>query len=493
MQSENSKEVNPLVLVVDDDPNIRLLVEAALEQFGFATAAAEEGLQALSLVDTLKPVIILLDVIMPGMDGFETCRAIRSAKSDEAVPVIMMTASNDVDSIRLAYEAGATDFITKPLQWQILGHRVRYMFRATRVAEELRASEAKNRAILNLIPDLICRITQDGVLSDISGSVEACLFSPESVGKSVFELLPDETARMVVGRITRALQSGFVETLEYLCDNAGSRSFYEMRIIRAEHDQALCMVRDVTSRKKMEEELRKAQKLEAVNSLAAGIAHDFNNLLSVVRLNTEMAQIQISDQTRAYKSLDAAGQALLRTSELIRQFQTFSVDEAPSRRRISSIQLLRESVSESILNSNCQCIDFLPDDLWDVNVDPDQIKEVIAILTINAIDAMPGGGAIEISAVNLPPDPYRQAAIPLPDQPYVRISVRDHGVGIAKENIDKIFDPYFSTKVRCSQKGMGLGLSIAHSILQQHSGHISVESEPNVGTVCHLFLPAIPN
>jgi DNA-binding response OmpR family regulator len=190
VQPENLQEVKPLVLVADDDPNIRLLIGAALEQFGFSVAEAEDGLQALSLVDTLKPVIILLDVIMPGTDGFETCAAIRSAKNGAAVPVIMMTALNDVESIRLPYEAGATDFITKPINWQILGHRMRYMFRAIRVAEELRASESKNRAIVSLIPDLICRISQDGVLRDINGRGEVSFLSPESVGKSIFEMLP---------------------------------------------------------------------------------------------------------------------------------------------------------------------------------------------------------------------------------------------------------------------------------------------------------------
>ena len=145
-------------LVADDDMTIRLLMREALEQAGFEVDEAENGVQALEAFRKSKPSIVLLDVQMPEMDGFVTCREIRRLPGGAYTPVVMVTGSDDLESVNQAYQAGATDFITKPINWVILGHRVRYIVRSSRTFHELQASEAKNRALLRAIPDVMIRL-----------------------------------------------------------------------------------------------------------------------------------------------------------------------------------------------------------------------------------------------------------------------------------------------------------------------------------------------
>ena len=152
-----------VALVVDDDRGARLIASTLLEESGFIVEQAADGIEALSAFERSKPDIVLLDVIMPEMDGFTVCRKIRN-RSEEGrhIPVLMMTGLDDIDSINRAYDAGATDFITKPINWAIFHHRLRYIWRSSIVSDDLRRSEMKNRALIDALPDLLLRITSDG-------------------------------------------------------------------------------------------------------------------------------------------------------------------------------------------------------------------------------------------------------------------------------------------------------------------------------------------
>ena len=167
MPSKDSRE--PSVLIVDDEEAIRKIARLTLELSEFSVFEAEDGLQAVALLKELKPDLILLDVMLPGLDGIGVCRELRKMPGRERIPVLMITGLDDIESITKAYAAGATDFITKPLNWVILGHRLMYMLRASETFNELMMSETKNRALLNALPDGMFQIDRSGILSRFQG------------------------------------------------------------------------------------------------------------------------------------------------------------------------------------------------------------------------------------------------------------------------------------------------------------------------------------
>jgi PAS domain S-box-containing protein len=245
---------------------------------------------------------------------------------------------------------------------------------------------------------------------------------------------------------------------------------------------------DVTVRKQAEQDRLVLGKLESTGILAGGIAHDFNNLLAGMLMNLEMAQSSQSSAQDVYVSLLEAKHAVLAAKVLTQQLITFSRGGASVRQPTDVAALLRESVPLALSGSNVRSEILLAADLWRVEVDVGQMGQVIRNLVLNAREAMPSGGVVHLRAENVVLSPGHGPAIP-PGE-YVQIRVADQGCGIPPDVLPKIFDPYFSTKLRGTQKGMGLGLTICHSVVQKHAGAITVESSPATGTVFHVLLPA---
>jgi PAS domain S-box-containing protein len=247
-------------------------------------------------------------------------------------------------------------------------------------------------------------------------------------------------------------------------------------------------VRDITERKRMEEELLKSQKLESISILAGGIAHDFNNLLGAITGYIGLSKIYMNPEDVAYRNLEKAEQACLHASELTKQLITFSHGGEYLRKEISLAELLKELCCFTLSGSNVRCDLSLPDALWPIVADARQVSQVAHHLLKNAQEAMKEGGVIVIRALNR--TVTKDDGMPLKVGKYVEWSVEDHGVGIPRENLSKIFDPYFTTKGRGSTKGMGLGLAICYSVINRHNGLITVSSEPGFGTVFTVYLPA---
>jgi len=242
--------------------------------------------------------------------------------------------------------------------------------------------------------------------------------------------------------------------------------------------------RDVTEERKMEEELLRAQKLESIGVLAGGIAHDFNNILTVILGNISLAKMYANPGDGVFDRLTEAEKASMRAKDLTQQLLAFSRGGTPVLKTASIAEVLRDSVSFVLRGSNVRCEFYIPDDLWAVEVDEGQISQVINNVIINADHAMPEGGVIRVQAENV--IVTTRDFLPLEHGKYVKISIQDQGVGIPKEHLQKIFDPYFTTK----RKGNGLGLAISHSIIKKHGGYIAVESEVAVGTTFFIYLPA---
>jgi len=247
----------------------------------------------------------------------------------------------------------------------------------------------------------------------------------------------------------------------------------------------LGIVRDITERVRTEEALRNAQKLESLGILAGGIAHDFNNVLTAVLGNIGLAKMRMKEEEPAYRNLILAEKASLRARELTQQLLTFSEGGAPIRKTASIAELIVDSCEFATRGSPVRTEFSIADDLWVVDIDEGQMSQVIHNLVINAVQAMPGGGTIQIGAENVVLE--EEALVPpLSPGRYVHISVADEGIGIPEEYLSKIFDPYFTTK----QQGSGLGLATSYAIVQKHEGLITVESKLGVGTTFHITLPA---
>jgi PAS domain S-box-containing protein len=249
---------------------------------------------------------------------------------------------------------------------------------------------------------------------------------------------------------------------------------------------------DMTERKRAEEELLKARKLESVGILAGGIAHDFNNLLGIILGYISLAAMNLPLGHPVIRSLAAAERASMQAKDLTQKFITLASGGSAVKMRCSIAEMLRSQADMALSGSDIEAGYDLPEDLWQVEIDPDLMCQAIHNVIVNARDAMPPGGTMRIDAVNIEvADGSGGLGLPLEDGRYVRISVKDSGVGIPEEDQHKIFDPYYSTKDRGSVKGMGLGLTTAFSIVSKHGGIISVDSESGAGTVVHIHIPAI--
>jgi two-component system cell cycle sensor histidine kinase/response regulator CckA len=248
------------------------------------------------------------------------------------------------------------------------------------------------------------------------------------------------------------------------------------------------VVADITERRRAEADRLVLSKLESAGILAGGIAHDFNNLLTVILLDVELARVLCPPGDELANYLKDAQKTVFLARGLTQQLITFAKGGAPVRRPVRLAGVIEESARAALSGSRVRCEFSLAEGLWLVEADDGQIGQVIRNLALNAREAMPEGGVITIWAENVILGSQANSSLPAGD--YVRVSIADRGGGIAKEVLPKIFDPYFTTKERGNQKGMGLGLTICHSVIQKHGGAIAVESTVGVGTTFHVHLPA---
>ncbi|MBD3390789.1 MAG: PAS domain S-box protein [Chitinivibrionales bacterium] len=270
---------------------------------------------------------------------------------------------------------------------------------------------------------------------------------------------------------------------------SGSSFLGEMHLARMADTEGqvfgfVSIVRDVTAKRKQDAELFKAQKLESVGTLAGGLAHDFNNVLTGIIGNLFMARSGMEPGTEAASLLEDAERAALRAKRLTSQLLTFSTGGEPVKEVVSLADIIENAARFCFSGSKVQCTLDIPSTLPAVEADKGQLDQVISNLLINADQAMPNGGTVEIAAAPVTLD--TASGFPVAPGEYVRVTVRDSGVGIEPGNMRRIFDPYFTTK----RGGSGLGLATAYSIIQKHRGHIYCESTPGGGAAFTFFLPA---
>ena len=248
-----------VVLVADDDPVMRLLMLEMLGQVGLDAIEAEDGRQALAYFQSMSPDLILMDVDMPNMDGFAACREIRKIETGAAVPIIMVTGGDDIEAVTNAYEVGATDFVSKPINWPILGHRVLYVLRASDAIVRLRIADAQNRAVLAAIPDTFFRLNRDGFYLDYEQGHDASAAFPTEncVGKHVSEVFPQEIADRLVEQMHAVFDTQSIRSVDYELTRYGTVQHFEARLVATGPQEVLGLVRDISERKRTEEQIRR--------------------------------------------------------------------------------------------------------------------------------------------------------------------------------------------------------------------------------------------
>ncbi len=357
--------------------------------------------------------------------------------------------------------------------------------------QALRESESRYRDLFENAHDIIQILQPDGKLLYVNNSWRQTFGYDEEEIKdlSIFDIIsPDcqDHCEDTFGKIISEEKTHYITTI-FTAKNGRQVLIEGNAICKFEGGKPLytqCIFRDVTEKKRMEEELIKAQKLESVGVFAGGIAHDFNNLLQAIIGNISLAKMYIDPQNKAYERLEKTEKASVLAQNLTQQLLTFSKGGEPIKSVTALSEIVTEATTFSLRGSKVKCHYQLADNLWPVEADKGQLSQVTQNLAINASQAMPEGGILTIRATNITLDASTIAT--LPDGNYIKITFQDQGSGISKENITKIFDPYFSSK----KAGSGLGLAISYSIINNHGGLITADSQPGQGALFTIYLPA---
>jgi len=359
--------------------------------------------------------------------------------------------------------------------------------------EALRQSESKFRGLVESSSDWIWELDAKGVYTYSSPQIKAILgYTPDEInGRTPYDFIPPEESERVAAVFRDLAESSDpIDTLESVALHKDGRQVIletngvPVFNISGEIIGYRGVARDITDRRKAEEELQKMQKLKSIGILAGGIAHDFNNILMGLYGNISLAKHALPEKHPALAPLKDAESSMDRATHLTSQFLTFARGGSPVREKIRLDMLAEEVIRFDLSGSSIKPVFSISDGLYLADVDKGQIQQVFSNLTINASQAMPDGGHLYITLENAN---IEDGDVPnLSQGKYIKISVQDEGKGIERKNMHKIFDPYFSTK----DTGIGLGLTTVYSIINRHEGSITVDSLPGTGTTFTIYLPA---
>lgn len=368
--------------------------------------------------------------------------------------------------------------------------------------DALKACEERFRLIYEKAPVPYLTLDGNGCILSVNPAWESLLgyLKAEVMGASFYDMLPPSDAERLRSYFSSIDSPEKIHDLEL---NVRRKDGFIARVlfnsfqetdIRNNTQSTFCILYDVTEKSKTRESFIKAQQLEFTATLAGGIAHDFNNLLMSIMGNISLAQLFLNPEDKANKILEKAESTCNQGKELTQQFIILSKCGYPSKRTSSILKLLKESSVIGVPNPKVDVVLDLPDDIWKIEVDEDQIRYALSHLMTNAVEAMPGGGKVLVKIRNIVASSDQpHSAHPISSGKYLHLMIQDHGQGISSEHLPRIFDPYYTTKELGPKKGMGLGLTTVYSIIHKHDGFIFIESEVNQGTTVDIYLPADPD
>ena len=583
------------ILIVEDSPTQAEKLAAILEGEGYDAVVARDGESALERSEQSSFDLIISDIMMPGITGYELCRRMKEDAATRDVPFMLLsTLSEPMDIIR-GLKCGADNFLTKPYQPDhLLGrvrtilenHRIRaaqrvalgveILFLGTkftitsekqqildlllstfedtvranrelqksrtalaaaktqledhaakleervreRTAELTAATEAlqaeiairkkgaedllRTRTFLNLVIENIpgMLFVKDAaehrfVLLNRAGEELLGYDRKELIGKNDYDFFPKEQADQFVARDREVFSSGKLQVTreEPITTRHKGVRLLETKKMPVMDEQGqpqylLGFSEDVTERKTLEEQLRQAQKMEALGQLTGGLAHDFNNLLGIIIGNLDFLQDMLKENSEADELLRDALDAGLRGAELIRHLLAFARRQPLQPKRVEIDKLVTDMTKllSRTLGEGIEIALSTKPDLWSVVADPARLEAALTNLCVNARDAMPRGGRLTISTSNTQLEADYAAENPeaSPGE-YVLLEVTDAGTGMPPEVVSRVFEPFFTTKA--TGKGTGPGLSMVFGFVKQSGGHVKVYSEVGVGTVVRIYLP----
>ena len=517
------------ILIVDDDERNAFAARHALISLGHELVVAHSGEEALKKLLVDDYAIILLDLHMPGMDGYETAALIRARRRNSRIPILFLTAVfRDEAHLFQAYTAGAVDVVFKPVDPFILrskvsvlmdlhlkttelkqqaDHHKRLLEENIRVRKEkdlaqrtIERMRARQDAILRALPIIVLSrrcaapfapLFLSDKVEQVTGFPDAAFMSDPAFGFS--RVHPDDQARVMKALDGALVTGGYGVEFRWLHADGTYRVFLDQGVLSGPgeggHPEIVGAMLDVTDRRSLEEQLAQARKMEAVGQLTGGIAHDFNNLLTVILGNIDLMTRKAGDEAKRERQLEAMRTAADRGRSLTRQLLAFSRRQQlnPQTLDVNTLisdflPLVRQAVGEAItvhthLSKRKLCAD----------IDPTQLEAALLNLAVNARDAMPNGGDLTIATRPA----TRRHDLPK-DEPetdkahWILVEVTDTGPGMDAAVLERIFEPFFTTKE--VGKGSGLGLSQVYGFVHQSGGHVSADSSEGQGARFRLHL-----
>ena len=520
-------EHSGLILVVDDVPANLKHLAGILEREGYQVKPAQNGEMALQSAQSTPPDLIILDVMMPGMNGYEVCDRLKTDSRLKEIPVIFISALEETDDKVKAFSTGGVDFLSKPFEPQEVLARVNTHLKLRRLqlslkqayeqvevrikertyeleeaTRSLRASEIKYRELVESANSIILRLNQEGHVTFFNE------YAQKFFGYTQEEILNQPALGTIVpltdfsGRDLRRMIMDICAHPELYASNQNEnirRNGERVWIVwtnkpiydaQGQLSEILCIGNDITEQKRLESQLLRAQRIESVGRLANGVAHDLNNVLTPIQMFLELLREKLADP-EDIDALELIRNATQRGSQIVQQLLVFSRGTSGTRveldlrhhiREIS--QIITQTFPKSIILESRQA-----PNLWTIYGDPTQIHQVLLNLSVNARDAMPDGGTLNIEAENITLDDHDAKVINAPKAgQYVLLNVSDTGAGISADIIEKIFEPFFTTKA--IGQGTGLGLSTVLGIVKGHGGFIQVDSQVGSGSVFRVYWPA---
>jgi len=537
------------ILSVDDRDENRYLVEALLKGNGYEVVSVTNGAEALVQLQSAEFDMIISDILMPVMDGFQLCRTVKSADNLCHIPFIFYTATyTGPQDEALAMKIGGDKFIQKPCEPDVLVEAVRDAFSTAKDIDIApHASPAQEEEVLKLYNERLVRKLEQKMLQlqkEVRSRkhTEEILRQSEKKYRSLYSSIRDAILVSDMNRTILDCNQAFVDLFGYSLDEVAGKNtftiyekkeeFVQLGTVLANHDYGtnhvytihfkkkngvvfsgevnhfflkndegvvtgfISLIRDITERvraeklqKNLESQLYQAQKIESVGRLAGGVAHDYNNMLSVIVGYSELALEKLNPTDKLHGDLLEIRKAAVRSTDITRQLLAFA-----RKQTITPVVVDLNEVVEGMLKMLHRLIGeevdlaWLPgSNLWPVKLDPSQIDQILANLCVNARDAIEGVGRITIETGKAAFDKDYCTDHPgfIPGE-YVLLTISDNGCGMDRDTMAMIFDPFFTTKA--VGQGTGLGLSTVYGIVKQNNGFIYTYSEPGKGTTFRIYL-----
>ncbi len=485
----------PHILIVDDEPRICDSIKSLLAEENYNIFTATNGYDALAFIKNSRFDLVLLDLIMPEMDGHQIMAEIHRHYPE--LLIIILTGHASIKSAVNALKKGAYDYLRKPFEIEDLLKTIQNALDYKKTGTALIESEIRFREMADLLPTIICETDVRMRITYINkAGIETFGYSQEEIeqGIKITDLLHPEDVEKVTRLLNQRLKNENTGVAECRILNKDSMEFIFLinptRIIKDEKPNGLRIsCTDFTEHRRLYTRLQQALKIEAVASLSGGIAHEFNNALMGINGNIELLEMLLPVDKGAHRHMDQIMSATSRMAGLTSQLLAYAREGKYRPQKIFITDIITStltSLQQSVDSSICIETDLTVGAATAITADLAQMQMMLSAVMTNAVEAVKGAGTVKITAVDEVLDDTHAKKYPgHKNGAHVILTIRDNGQGMDKETRDKVFEPFFTTKFQ----GRGLSMAAVYGIVKSQNGWIDIESEPNKGTYVTICLP----